>query len=242
MLLDLAVVKVAKHGVASGGDTVEVAERPGGGLSAVLVDGQGSGPPAKAISSAVATKAAGLVAEGVRDGAAARAVNDYLYANRRAQVQASLAILSADLGEGVLRACRNTACPAIFLTAQGAETHAEEALVIGVRRLVRPRIDQAPLEAGAAVVSFTDGVLPPARPGAPALTLERIVSLLEESRGQGAEAMARALLDAAIEADSGRPRDDMTVVALTVLPGEDAAGVREMVVRYPFSPGWGGGA
>ena len=241
MLLDLAVVKVAKYGVTAGGDTVEVAERPGGGLSAVVVDGQGSGAPAKAISSAVATKAAGLVAEGVRDGAAARAVNDYLYASRRSQVQASLAILSADLGERVLRACRNTVCPAVFLTADGVEIDAEEAPVIGVRRLVRPHIRQAPLLSGSAVVSFTDGVLPAARRSPPALGLDDIVSLLQEHRPLGAQGMARALLDAALAADGGRPCDDMTVVALCVLPAEERVGIREMNVRYPVSSGWGGG-
>lgn len=240
MLLDLAILKVAKYGVAAGGDTVEVAERPMGGLTAVLVDGQGSGPPAKAISSAVATKAAGLVGEGVRDGAAARAVNDYLYAHRRAQVQASLTILSADLSERVLRVSRNTACPAIFLSHDGAEVHADEAQVIGVHRLVRPIIRQMPLEPGAAVVSFTDGVLPPGRVGPGVLSIERVTALLTEQRAAGAEAMARTLLDAAIAADAGRPRDDMTVVVLAVTEDEERQGIREMIVRTPAGPGWGG--
>ncbi len=188
----------------------------------------------------MATKAAGLVGEGVRDGAVARAVNDYLYAHRRAQVQASLTILSADLSERVLRVSRNTPCPAIFLSDDGAEVQTDEAQVIGVRRLVRPIIRQMPLEPGAAVVSFTDGVLPSGRVSAGALSIERVTALLAERRAGGAEVMARALLDAAIAADAGRPRDDMTVVVLAVTPAEEQLGVREMVVRSPVGPGWGG--
>jgi serine phosphatase RsbU (regulator of sigma subunit) len=242
MLIEVAVVKVAKYGVAAGGDTVEVAERPSGGLSAVLVDGQGSGAPAKAISSAVATKAAGLLSEGVRDGAAARALNDYLYASRRAQVQASLAILSADLAENVLRASRNTTCPALFLSPAGVELDADDAPVIGVRRLVRPSIRQVPLEAGTAVVSFTDGVLFAGRGRGRPLTLGAIADLLLSRRTAGAESMARALLDAALAADEGRPSDDMTVVVVASTASAGPPDVREMVVRVPVGPGWSGGS
>ena len=47
-------------------------ERPHGGLSIVLVDGQRSGRSAKKISNVVARKAVQLLAEGVRDGVVAR--------------------------------------------------------------------------------------------------------------------------------------------------------------------------
>jgi hypothetical protein len=52
-----------------------VVERPNGGLSVVLADGQSSGRGAKAISLLVVRKVIGLLAEGVRDGAAARAAS-----------------------------------------------------------------------------------------------------------------------------------------------------------------------
>src|SRR5918997_1197746 len=48
--VDIGIAKVAKYAVRDSGDTVEVVERPGGGISVVLVDGQGSGAAAKALS------------------------------------------------------------------------------------------------------------------------------------------------------------------------------------------------
>src|SRR3954451_345083 len=71
------VAKVNKYAVRESGDTVEIVERPldtnfNGGLTAILVDGQGSGRSAKQTSNFVAAHCAELVKQGVRDGAVAR--------------------------------------------------------------------------------------------------------------------------------------------------------------------------
>ena len=76
--IDLAVAKINKYASAESGDTVELVERPHGGISIVVADGQRSGRSAKAISNIVVRKAISLLAEGVRDGAVARATPDYL--------------------------------------------------------------------------------------------------------------------------------------------------------------------
>jgi hypothetical protein len=94
----VAVAKVGKYASSESGDTLEMIERPGGGLSFVLADGQRSGKSAKAISNIVTRKAISLLGEGVRDGAAARAASDYLYTYRSGKVIATLNILSVDLG------------------------------------------------------------------------------------------------------------------------------------------------
>ena len=72
MEAQVAASKVGKYATSESGDTLEMIERPGGGLSFVLADGQRSGKPAKHISNIVARKAISLLAEGVRDGAAAQ--------------------------------------------------------------------------------------------------------------------------------------------------------------------------
>ena len=89
MELRFAVAKIGKYATSESGDTLEMIERPHGGLSMVLVDGQRSGRPAKLISNVVARKAVQLLAEGVRDGAAARAAHDYLYTYRGGKVSAT---------------------------------------------------------------------------------------------------------------------------------------------------------
>src|SRR5512142_1686500 len=93
---DIAVAKVAKYAVRESGDSVEVTERPRGGLSVVIADGQRSGRSAKSISNIAVRKAISLLAEGVRDGAAARAAHDYLR-TQRGQVTAEMIIVSIDL-------------------------------------------------------------------------------------------------------------------------------------------------
>ena len=76
MDLQIGVAKINKYASSESGDTLEVVERPGGGLSVVLADGQRSGKSAKLISNMVVRKVITLLAEGVRDGAAARAASD----------------------------------------------------------------------------------------------------------------------------------------------------------------------
>ena len=76
MEVQIAAAKTNKYAVTESGDTLEVVERPNGGLSVVLADGQTSGRGAKAVSMLVVRKVIGLLAEGVRDGAAARAASD----------------------------------------------------------------------------------------------------------------------------------------------------------------------
>jgi hypothetical protein len=112
MELTVGVAKVSKWAVRESGDTLEVIERPHGGLSLVLADGQGSGQAAKDLSNLVAKKAIGLLADGVRDGAVARAVHDFLFHYRHGQVSATLNIVSADLVSRTLVVSRNNPCPA----------------------------------------------------------------------------------------------------------------------------------
>ena len=93
--VQVAVAKIGKYATSESGDSLEMIERPRGGLSLVLVDGQRSGKAAKSISNIVARKAIALLAEGVRDGAVARAAHDYLRAIRGGKVSATLNIVSA---------------------------------------------------------------------------------------------------------------------------------------------------
>ena len=95
--IDIAVAKVPRHGASESGDTLEVIERPGGGLSVVLVDGQGSGRGAKTLSNLIATRAITQLKDGARDGVVARAVHDYLYTYRMGQASATLNRLHQDL-------------------------------------------------------------------------------------------------------------------------------------------------
>ena len=159
--LQVAVAKVSKYAVSESGDTVEVIERPHGGLSLVMVDGQRSGKSAKAISNMVVRKAGSLLADGVRDGAAARAAHDYLRTMRGGQVSATLNIVSVDLGTLTIVISRNSHCPAIVLRGSEGEFQLldEPSQAIGIHARTRPVIAESPITQDLHVVLFTDGVL-----------------------------------------------------------------------------------
>jgi serine phosphatase RsbU (regulator of sigma subunit) len=236
--LQVAVAKVSKYAVSESGDTVEVIERPHGGLSLVLVDGQRSGRSAKAISNIVARKAVSLLADGVRDGAAARAAHDYLRTMRGGQVSATLNIVSVDLNTRTIVISRNSHCPVVVV--QGHESKPEildaPSQAIGVHTRTRPVITELPIAANLHVVLFSDGIISAgARYGrrldVPAFAHD---CLAGSSLQTSARSLADGLLARAVELDQGRPGDDVSVVALSVLARIQPDDVRRLSVRFPL--------
>jgi len=234
MQIRAAAAKVAKYATSESGDTLEVIERPHGGLSFVLVDGQRSGRSAKAISNLVARKAISLLAEGVRDGAVARAAHDYLRTLRQAQVLATLIILSVDLVSRTLVISRNSPCPVIVLGSQGVRLLDEPSEPIGVGARVKPVITEIPIEAPTTVIVTTDGVWSAgARTGQQLDVVSLARHLIQEHPGE-ARILADSILAEAIALDLGRPQDDISVLVVCVTEGEPADGARRLEVSFPL--------
>jgi hypothetical protein len=139
MEIQIGVAKINKYASAESGDTLEVVERPNGGLSVVLADGQRSGKSAKLISNMVVRKVIALLAEGVRDGAAARAASDYLYTHRSGKVQSTLNILSIDLESRTVVITRNNPNPVLVRLDGAIKMLSEESQPVGLRRGTRAR-------------------------------------------------------------------------------------------------------
>ncbi|HET6318469.1 MAG TPA: PP2C family protein-serine/threonine phosphatase [Chloroflexota bacterium] len=230
-MLEVAVAKLSKYAVRESGDTVEVTERPHGGISVVLADGQGSGRNAKTMSNLVAKKAINLLADGTRDGATARAVHDFLFAYRHGQVSAELAIVSADLLARTLVISRNTHCPALVVRNGEVELWAEPSNPIGLYAHTKPAIVQVPLAAGALAVVYSDGVH-----DAGARKLKRLdaLAVIQPLVGQPAQTIADRLLAAALEADEGRAADDMSVAVMATRPADHSDGARRMKMELPL--------
>ena len=233
MEIQIAVAKTNKYAVTESGDTLEVVERPNGGLSIVLADGQTSGHGAKAISMMVVRKVIGLLAEGVRDGAAARAASDLLYSEKKGKVTSTLNIVSVDLHTGTVVITRNNPTPFFIARHESIDCHNTESKAIGTTRSTRPVISEIPVEPGLVVIFFTDGLTHSGeRVGRPMDVCTSIKAMLEE-QDPSPQAIADALLDEAVNLDEGRPADDISVVVLKVLKrrGDE---VRRMTVRLPI--------
>jgi serine phosphatase RsbU (regulator of sigma subunit) len=235
LTVEIGIAKTNKYASRDSGDTAEVVERPGGGLSVVLVDGQGSGAAAKTLSNALAGKAVTMLKEGARDGVVARATHDYLHHYRAGQVSATLDIVSVDLVSRTLVICRNSECPMVVVLDGQAQVVANESSPIGPHRHARPAVYHYPVTAGTGAVIFTDGI---ARAGQRAGRTWLATTYLSTPAAcdQPAPMLATCLLEAALAADDQRANDDMTVVAVSIVESGAQAGplVRRMAVTLPL--------
>jgi len=233
MEVQIAAAKVNKYAVSESGDTLEVIERPNGGVSVVLADGQSSGRGAKAISQMVVRKVIGLLAEGVRDGATARAASDALFTDKQGKVISTLNIASLDLSSGTIVLTRNNPAPMFICRGEQIDILKEESIPLGTSRNVRPLITEITIEPGLIVVIYTDGLVHAGkRRGTPMDVGATLRSVLEE-QDPPPQMLADALLGQAVSLDDNRPADDISVLVLKVTPrvGDN---VRRMAVRLPI--------
>src|SRR6266487_692964 len=237
MEVQIAVAKVNKYAVSESGDTLEVVERPNGGLSVVLADGQSSGRGAKAISQMVVRKVIGLLAEGVRDGAAARAASDTLFTEKQGKVISTLNIASLDLQSGTIVLTRNNPAPIFICRRDEIDCLEEESIPLGTSRNVRPLITQIAIEPGLIAVIYTDGLTHAGkRRGVPMDVGATIRSLLED-QDPSPQMLADSLLAEAVNLDDNRPADDISVLVLKVT-SRTGDNVRRMTVRLPIEGNW----
>jgi len=234
MEAQIAVAKINKYASSESGDTLEVVERPNGGLSVVLADGQTSGKGAKAVSMMVVRKVISLLAEGVRDGAAARAASDTLYTDKNAKVSCTLNIASIDLETGTVVLTRNNPSPIFICHNDQVDCMDAESSPLGVRRDIRPVITEVDLQAGLTIVMYTDGLTHAGkRRGQPMDVCNAIQAMLEDQDPTPQE-LADSLLAHAVNLDDHRPADDVSVVVIKVRTSNGDE-VRRMSVRLPIN-------
>jgi len=233
MEVQIAVSKTRKYATSNSGDTVEVVERPHGGVSVVLADGQSSGRGAKWISTLVVRKVITLLAEGVRDGAAARAASDSLFTERGGKVSATLNIISVDRLSNTVVITRNNPSPAILIMDHQIHLLDESSKQIGLYRDTRPVIDQIQLREGLIIVVFTDGLTHAGdRVGAKMDIVGCLRDIISNS-SVSAQKIADSLLENALGLDQRRPADDISIVVLQVIEGE-GENIRRMSVQLPL--------
>jgi serine phosphatase RsbU (regulator of sigma subunit) len=233
MELQIAVAKIEKYATSQSGDTVEVVERPNGGISVVMADGQSSGRGAKWISTLVVRKVIALLADGVRDGAAARAASDSLFTERKGKVSATLNIFSVDQQSGTVVITRNNPAAVLLSSEEKIQVLDDPCLPVGIYRGTRPLITEVPIEIGLTAVMFTDGLIHAGSRYGETMDIITCMQSSLEGENPSPQLIADDLLDYALRIDQNRPSDDITVVVLRVmnLIGNN---VRRMFVRLPL--------
>jgi serine/threonine protein phosphatase PrpC len=216
------------------GDSVEVVERPRGGLTAILADGQRHGQAAKRVSQFVVAKAIGLIADGVRDGAVARGVHDALFAARDGKVSTELVMITTDFRTKSLVITRNSHVPVLLRLASG-EVQRLDVYVepIGVHEVMRPLITELPMAPGQIALAMTDGILSAGSRYDDPLQLDEVVAMVATTPPERVQELVDGLLEKALELDRRRPADDMSVLAVGLAPKTESE-VRRLAVRVPL--------
>jgi serine phosphatase RsbU (regulator of sigma subunit) len=235
MEVGIGIAKVSKYATSNSGDTVEVVERPNGGVSIVLADGQSSGRGAKFISTFVVRKVISLLADGVRDGAAARAASDVLFTERKGKVSATLNIFSVDLHTKTLVITRNNPAPVIIAGSDHLKSIEDPCLPIGLYRDTRPTISEIPLEIGMTAVMFTDGLVHAGSRTGTHMDVPGCLQSMLDNEDPSPQSIANGLLEYAVKLDQGRPVDDISVTVIRVC-SDRGDSTRRMTVWLPINP------
>ena len=216
MELRIAVSKINNAFLAQSGDTVEIIERPNGGLSTVLADGQVNGQSNKGISTMISHRVIGNISEGVRDGSAIRAVSSRVFAEHNGLVQAALTVISADMQSNTILISRNSPIP-VFIASDGkVDCLTTECEPIGLRPDSTPAIVELPIKAGLIVVAFSDGIFNAGHQSQQTFEISTTLESFLDEQEPTAQEIADFLLNQAIRMDNGRPLDDMSVVVMAV--------------------------
>lgn len=218
MELRIAVSKIDKYGNTSSGDTVEVIERPNGGMSVVLADGQIEGKDSKKISTMVTHRVIGYISEGVRDGAAIRTSSSSIYKEFEGKVSSNLSVISADLQTNTIIISRNSPIPVFLISDDKVDYLTAESEPIGQHAGTTPTIVELQIKPVMAVIAFSDGVYHAGRQSQQIFDICTTIEALIEEQELYAQEIADFLLNRAIRMDEGRPKDDMSVVVMSVVP------------------------
>lgn len=233
MEIKIAIAKIDKYGSDNSGDTVEVTERPNGGISIVLADGQIDERDSKAISTMVTHRVLDQISEGVRDGASIRAAASSIFAEHQGRVQANLCVISADLQTNTIIVSRNNAMPVFLISEETVDCLSGESERFGSRADAAPTIIELPIRAEMAVVVFSDGVFNAGRQNQQSMDICSTLEAFIEEQEPTANEIADFLLNRAIRLDDGRPKDDMSVIVLLVSTRPTGT-IRRMNISMPL--------
>ena len=234
LIARVSVHKVGKHASGESGDTAEIVERAGGGFSVVLVDGQGSGRAAKALSLLLSARAVSLLKDGIRDQAAVHGVHDFLMAHRNGLVSATVDIVTLTPATRSIGLTRQSSVPMAVDSGGGFVGVDCTSGPIGHWTSQDPCCSEHEATGGFRLILTTDGIAGAGSLGGStgfdvaAFANERLNDTLD------ADQLASSVLDEAIRRDCRRPRDDLTVVALTISLQSERSARRMMMLRVPL--------
>lgn len=208
--IDIGVVSTHKYAIKESGDVVEIVDLPDGGVGLIVADGQGSGPAARLVARSASAQAWTLLQQGVRPDGVAAAVSDTLFSGRGGKVSVSLDVARIDR-HGAIEIARLSTNVLIVWNEDRWQILGTTSEPAGRYDLQIPKLQS--LEPGnrCSFLLVTDGVAGAGRAFTETdLLTQRIPRLDAEMT---AAKLAETTFFDAVSRESGRPGDDMTVVA-----------------------------
>jgi serine phosphatase RsbU (regulator of sigma subunit) len=160
---------------------------------------------------------------------------------RGGKVSATLNIVSIDLETETLVISRNSHCPSMVANGEAITLLDEPSEAVGIRSWTKPVITELPLRPDTYILVYTDGLVHAGRRSDRRLDVACLFQELlsevssRQSACMPAQALADALLNRALDADQGRPGDDISVLVVAVLAAApESDDVRRLSVRLPI--------
>ena len=233
MEIQAAIAKIDRYSFNEEGNKVEIIERPNGGISIVMAEGKLSGSRSKGVTMKAVHAVLNLIAEGVPDGASSRVVLQRIRDEHRERADVKLTILSCDLLSNTIVITKNNLVPVLiyeegesrFLPLdEDSESHRYDPVVYQFEY----KLDQT-------FILITEGVQNAGAHEDNKIDLRTALGSIydEDIDETSVQNVADYLLQQAIAYDSGRPRDDMTVVVLKVSPAT-MKDIRREYVCFPI--------
>jgi PAS domain S-box-containing protein len=201
-----------------GGDFYDVFERRDGGWAFEIGDVSGKGAEAAAVTALArhTVRTASLQPATPRE--LLETLNDALLLQRAGSefCTVCLAVLRQEGGARRLTVALGGHPPALVLRADGrVEAHGDPGTLLGVFRDPDVSESETTLEPGDTVLLYTDGVTEAGSAGAE-IGEEGLTELLAGLRGLSPEEIVDAVEQAAVDAQDGKPRDDIALVAFAL--------------------------
>jgi serine phosphatase RsbU (regulator of sigma subunit) len=234
MEIQIAIAKVNQYQNLKSGDSIEAIERPNEGITAVISSGIQADRSSKSISLFVAKKVISLIADGVRDSAAARAASDSLYTEYKGLASAALTILSVDLQTNTVVLTCNSHAPIFIARNDSIEKLSTECALIGHNLEIRPSVSEIPIESGITIATVSIGFLHAGIALSQQIDIKQSLSDLFEDQQSDAKELADCLLLQAIRLDQNQPNNDMSVIILKISSSE-VDQIRRMSINIPIS-------
>lgn len=204
---DIAIRSTHKYAVRACGDVARVVDLPDGGVAALVIDGQGSGPAARAVARDVAGRLTSLLEVGATAQVAAMAANQALTAERSGQVSASFDVARFS-ATGSLEIARYSTNVVQLFDGQHWKSLGGPSSAGGRNGQTEPERYECTHDNVSKILIATDG--------AKSTALDRWLNEPPGSTDTGT--LATSAFEAVLAEANGRPKDDVTLVLIARTP------------------------